>query len=485
MSISTIAAAMISVAAAQPQPGAGELPVAERLEQALQQMVPPVVVAGRDYQPRPVTELMQWENVPGVSVAVIDDGRIVWARGFGVADRATGRPVTTETMFQAASVSKPVAASGALVLLEQGLLSLDRPVSEQLTSWQVPAHAFPGEVTLRGLLSHTAGLTVHGFPGYRTDAQLPTVVQVLDGAAPANTAPVRVDIQPGSRWRYSGGGITVAQLLMTDVTREPFPALMDRLVLRPFGMTHSTYEQPPIGTHAGQVATAHGSDGQPVPGGYHLYPEMAAAGLWTTPSDLARWAAAISAAFNGEAGGPIRPATARAMLTPGQGGNLGNWGLGVSLVGDPASEDFRFWHSGVNEGFRAVLWSHPRRRQAVVVMANSDNGNQILGPVRLAVGRVLGWPGSEQRVITPSSVPLAERVDLVGRYSEPRFSIHVGVMESGLVLVPSQGDPAEAVPQADGAYELADGGGRVQFQRDAAGNVTGLTVRGLTLQRTP
>lgn len=480
MAISTGMAAVLSAALVQPLAGADEPPIEQRLEQALQVMVPPVQVAGRTYRPFAVTDLMRRENVPGISVAVVEDGRIVWARGFGVADRMTGAAVTPETMFQAASISKPVAATGALALVDRGILGLDRPVNEQLTSWQVPAHEFAGPVTLRRLLTHTAGLTVHGFPGYRTDTQLPSVVQVLNGEAPANTAAVRVDLQPGSRWRYSGGGITVAQLLMTDATGQPFPALMDRLVLRPLGMEHSTYDQPLGDVRAAVAATAHGEDGQPIAGRFHVYPEMAAAGLWTTPSDLARWATAITSAFNGETGGPIRPETARAMLTSG----MGNWGLGIGIQGE--GDAMRFWHNGVNEGFRAILYSYPHRRQAVVIMANSENGNEVLGPVRVALGRVLGWPGSEQRILTPATVTRQSRIEQVGYYTSPQFSLHVGMTEEGLILVANRGDPIEAIPQGQDVYALTNGPGQIRFQRDpTSGRITGLALDRLTLQRAP
>ncbi|HEX8442210.1 MAG TPA: serine hydrolase domain-containing protein [Allosphingosinicella sp.] len=478
MGLSTIWAAALTAAVVQQPAGPDGEAIQQRLEQALQTMVPLVKVAGRTYRSRTVAELMQSENVPGISVAVVDDGRIVWARAYGLADRATGRMATPETLFQAASISKPVAATGALALVDQGVLSLDRPVNEQLTSWQVPAHDFSETVTLRRLLSHTAGLTVHGFPGYSSEALLPTVVQVLNGAPPANTETVRVDVQPGSRWRYSGGGITVAQVLMSDATAEPFPALMDRLVLRPLGMAHSTYKQPLNEADAAAAATAHNAKGEPIAGRFHVYPEMAAAGLWTTPSDLARWAVALSSAFKGEAGGPLRPETARAMLTPG----MGDWGLGVGLQGE--GNDMRFWHNGVNEGFRSIFFSYPHRRQAVVIMANGETGNEVLGPVRVAIGRVLGWPGSEQRTITPVPVSRKSRFEQVGYYTHPSFSAHIGLRDDGLVLVPSQGDPVEALPQQEDVYALTERGDRMEFQRDKrSGRITSLTLGRLTLQR--
>ena len=480
MGLTTIWAAALSAAVAQPTDAIGGEPIGQRLEQALQTMVPPVIVAGRSYRPRTVAQLMSAKNVPAISVAVVADGRVVWARAFGLADRATGQAATPDTMFQAASISKPVAATGALALVDQGVLNLDRPVNEQLTSWKIPAHDFPEPVTLRHLLSHTAGLTVHGFPGYAPETALPTLVQVLEGAAPANTQAVRVDIRPGSQWRYSGGGITVAQLLMTDAASEPFPALMDRLVLRPLGMAHSTYSQPLDGIDAARAASAHDAQGEPIPGRFHVYPEMAAAGLWTTPSDLARWTMALSAAFRGEAGGPLRPETARAMLTPGP----GDWGLGVGLQGE--GDDLRFWHNGVNEGFRSIFFSYPHRREAVILMANGETGNEVLGPVRVAIGRVLGWPGSEQRTITAVPVSAKSRHEQVGYYTHPNFSAHIGLRGDSLVLVPSQGESVEAVPQQEDVYALAERGERMEFQRDRkSGRITGLPLGRLTLQRAP
>src|SRR5215203_3091439 len=186
---------------------------------------------------------MAQRNVRGLSLAIIKDGKIAAARAYGVVDDVSKAPVTTATLFQAGSISKPVAALGALHLVEKGTLSLDTDVNAKLTSWKVPENRFTTaeKVTLRRLLSHTAGLTVHGFPGYDVSAQIPTVVQVLDGAPPTNTAPIRVDTTPGAIWRYSGGGFTVAQQLMVDVTGQPFPQYMQSAVLGPIGMTSSSF----------------------------------------------------------------------------------------------------------------------------------------------------------------------------------------------------------------------------------------------------
>jgi len=226
---------------------------------------------------------MAYYNTPGISIAIIDDYRIAAASGYGVADADNPAPVTTETLFQAASISKPVTAMAVLKLVQDGILDLDEDVNRYLVSWKVPpvGDSQP-RVTLRQLLSHNAGLTVHGFRGYPTSRTIPSVVQVLNGEAPANSAPVRVTIIPGTQWQYSGGGTTIVQLLLTDMVGKPFPEIMRELVLDPLEMRHSSYDQPLSPDHERLASSAHSQNGRPIAGKWHVYPEMAAAGLWTT-----------------------------------------------------------------------------------------------------------------------------------------------------------------------------------------------------------
>src|SRR5713226_1634135 len=237
-------------------------------------------------------QLMKLYNVPGLSMAVIDDYKIVWAKGYGVIETGSSKPVTPETLFQAGSISKPVAATGALYLVEHGKLVLDENVNEKLKTWKVPENDFTKKekVTLRRLMSHTAGLTVHGFPGYDINGVLPTLVQIFNGEKPANTAPIRADIVPGTKERYSGGGVTIEQQLMMDVTGKAFPTLMRELVLDKLGMADSSYEQPLPPARAAMTASGTYADGRVVHGRWHIYSEMAAAGLWTTPTDLSKFA---------------------------------------------------------------------------------------------------------------------------------------------------------------------------------------------------
>lgn len=239
-----------------------------------------------------VSTEMQKHHIKGLSLAIIDKGEIATAKGYGSTDQSGKVAVTPATLFQAGSVSKPVAALGALHLVEQDKLSLDEDVNIRLKTWRVPENEFTKveKVTLRRILSHSAGLTVHGFPGYAVDKRLPTLVQILDGSKPANTAAIRVDVIPGSRWRYSGGGYTVMQQMLIDVTGKAFPQFMKEAVLDPLNLEESTYEQPLPDRLVSKAATGYYPNGKKVDGRFHIYPEMAAAGLWTTASDLARLA---------------------------------------------------------------------------------------------------------------------------------------------------------------------------------------------------
>jgi CubicO group peptidase (beta-lactamase class C family) len=357
-----------------------------RIEKAL---FPPVIVKDQPIVTKTVAERMRELKVPGVSVAVFRDGRVEWARGWGVADVESGRIVDRQTRFQAASISKPVAAAVVLALVSQGRLSLDADVNLMLTSWKLPrnAHTAAAPVTLRRLLTHSAGATVHGFRGYASGEQVPTVVQLLDGAKPANSAAVRVDIPVGSRWRYSGGGFSIAQLVVEDVTKKPFAEAARELVLLPFGMSSSTYVQPLPADLRDRAATGYRSSGDPVAGKWHTYPEQAAAGLWTTPEDLAKFAIALQRVAAGQSNTVMSQALAQDMLRR----QVEDWGLGVGVTGEGAAT--YFGHGGANEGFRAFWVGYRDRASGVVVMTNSDAGAAIANDIVRTVGREYGFPG--------------------------------------------------------------------------------------------
>lgn len=373
-----------------PADAAAERAVENRLTRA-------VVIAGREGERFRLEDRMAHYLVPGVSVAVIDGCRIVDARGFGSAAPGMVRPVTRRTLFQAGSISKTFTAVAALRLVEQGTLSLDGDIRQVLTSWSLPdSPSLQGRtVTLRGLLSHTAGINQEGGNGYRHDEPLPTLEDILEGRPPANTAPIRVESAPGARWRYSGGGYSIAQALMRDATGIDYPQLMDRVVFRPLRLNDSSFSQPLDARRVPFAARAAGPDGSPLEGGWRVNPELAAGGLWTTPSDVARLLIGIARPARGERGGILASTSARELLARGP----GNWGLGVAL--GPAAGPRRFGHTGHNVGFSSEYVMYPDSCQGAVVMTNADQGGWLVSEVLRAIGDAYGWPG---RVALPTQV---------------------------------------------------------------------------------
>lgn len=333
-------------------------------------------------------DLQQWMEffkIPGLSVAVFDNFKVVWRKSYGVREQGGSLPVTLATTFQAGSISKPVTAMAVMHFVQDGKYSLDENINDKLVSWKVPDNEFTAheKVTLRRLLSHSAGLTVHGFPGYAVGEPVPTLVQVLNGEKPANTAPVRVEMVPGTKFQYSGGGTTIVQLLLVDTLKKPFPHLMAETVFQPLGLTHSSYEQPQPPARAALSATGHHSDGKPVEGKWHLYPEMAAAGLWTTAGDLAEVAIEMAKSKHGHSNRVLSQATTKQMLT------VQAEPLGIGFFLDPKSD--RFGHDGDDAGFQAALIAFADSGKGAVVMANSENGFTLYGPLMASIAKEYGW----------------------------------------------------------------------------------------------
>lgn len=327
------------------------------------------------------------EGIPGLSLAVIDKGKIVKARGYGFTTKAKTKPVTVNTLFQAASISKPVAAIGALQLVEKGSLSLDENINNYLKSWKVPDGDLTKRkpVTLRLLLCHRSGLNVHGFPGYNRTTVLPSIRAILEGKKPANTAAVRVVNAVGTKRSYSGGGYVLLQQAMTDVTGKPFATLMSELVLDPFRMNASTYEQPlPIEKHS-LAATGYLKNGMQVNGSWHVYPERAAAGLWTTPTDLAKFLLSVQTARKSKTSSFLpKQVTSNFLSKQDKRG-----GLGVYLRGK--RRELQFYHSGRNAGFDCYMSAYAKKRKGIVLMINANSNKNIFKPIIEAVRKSYDW----------------------------------------------------------------------------------------------
>lgn len=382
------AIAALAITFASPVHAADEIEqrIEQRIARVEQGLLPATAAVGTSPQSMRLRERMAALNVQGVSIAVINHGAIEWARGYGMADVASAREVTPHTRFQAGSISKPLTAMAVLTLVEQGRLSLDRNVNDYLRGWKLPDNAFTASraVTLRALLSHTAGVNVHGYQGYAAGMPLPSLLELLDGKPPANSAPVRVDALPGSAWRYSGGGFEIVQQVLEDTAHEPLAQFAEHAVLAKIGMHESRFVLPP--EWEAMAAHAYLADGSPVAGGWHRYPETAAAALWTTPSDIARFAIDIQDSLAGKSNRVLSQAMTRQMLAPG----IETFGLGLFL-GEPGDVRPSFRHSGGNEGFRNMMFAYDTTGQGAVIMTNSDNGGALIEEVLRAIAREYGW----------------------------------------------------------------------------------------------
>jgi CubicO group peptidase (beta-lactamase class C family) len=325
-------------------------------------------------------------HIPGLSLACIHNGTVEWTQAFGVG-RVGGAPVTLDTLFQAGSISKSVTALAVLRLVEQGKLSLDADVSQYLRSWKLPANKFTEQkvVTLRELLSHTAGATVHGFEGYAPGQPVPTLVQVLNGEKPAKSAPVTIDFVPGTQFRYAGGGYLIIQQVLIDVTGEPFPDLMQELVLQPLHMTHSSFQQPIPDKLRSLEAMPYNENGNAIESGPRTYPEMAPAGLWTNASDLALFSLGIQNALAGKPGAIVSASTAHEMLQPVRGG----YALGFVIDGNGTNR--YFWHPGVNAGFVAAFFAYEEKGDGVALMTNGQNTKTLGLEIIQALANQYGW----------------------------------------------------------------------------------------------
>ena len=445
----------------------------ERIPAVEHGLLPAVRVRGRT-PAMDLADRMAYYKVPGVSVAVIDEGAIAWAKGYGVREAGGHGAVDEATLFQAASISKPVTAAATLQLVRERTLDLTGDVNRWLRTWRLPEDSFTRRhpVTIEGLLSHTAGLSVHGFPGYDVDSALPTLAQVLDGAPPANTGPIRPIAVPGTAWRYSGGGYTVLQQLLIDVTRTPFPEFMRRTVLQPLEMDRSTYEQPLPARLARNAATAHDGEGRPIHGRWHVYPEMAAAGLWTTPSDLARFLLAVQDAIGGGRNRVFTLTLVADMLTP----RLGSgYGLGLAVSGEGPAQ--RFGHGGGNEGFRCEMVAYMHRGQGAVVMTNGDHGGALAQEVLRSIAAAYGWPGYLRPAIDAVALAPPLLDELAGAYALPDSSRVAVVREGDALFAESPGGPRERLwPTSDSTFVSDQSGAGVRVERDAARRVTGVVV---------
>lgn len=383
-----------------------------QIESSLRERLLPIIrVAGEDVR-RPIAERLAHYGCPGLAAAVLDDGQVVWSGGFGVTEQG-GRPVDAQTVFSGASISKPLTAVLVMQQVERGVLDLDADVNRFLRGWQVPDSAYTRQqpVTLRHLLSHRAGTTVHGFGGQPPGSALPATLDTLLGRPPANTPPVTVDKTPGGSVRYSGGGYTVAQLLLEESTGRGFAELAQTMIFEPLGMHSSTFAVPVPDPIVARTACGHDASGKPLPGRLSVCAQAGAGGVHVTAADYARFMGAFRDAWLGRHNALLKPTSAQAMVQASAGHEFG---LGWRVLG--SGNTLRIAHGGSNEGYQCETTCHLPTGRGAVVLTNAVSGAMLYWEVLNTLAELGEWPGflRAPKVVQPLDAEARRRI--AGRY---------------------------------------------------------------------
>ena len=417
-------------------------------------------------------ERMNFYKVKGVSIAVVKDYKIEWARAYGWADSAERRRVTTGTLFQAGSVSKSLNGVGVLKMAQDKRLDIYTDINDYLKTWKFPYDSLSKnkKITLANLISHTAGLGVHGFPGYEKGDTIPTLIQILNGERPANTAAVRSLFEPGLKGQYSGGGTTISQLVIQDISKKPYDVFMWENVLQPMGMKESFYTQPPSGDKQKILATGYYNDGKAVKGKYHIYPEQAAAGLWTNPKDLAYYVIETQLALAGKSSKVLSRDMTKLRLTPYIDKSAA---LGVFIY--KRGENTYFEHSGSDEGFVSEYYGSMEGGNGVVVMANTDNG-PILSEIINSVATVYDWKGFYNPLKRPKIITVPQNIleSYVGEYKfkvEDKFYIKISFVNGRFFYSEPGWDGFELFAGAENDFFARENPVGITFIKDSAGKV--------------
>lgn len=446
--------------------------VLARIKQVENNLVPWAMA--QDSQKFSLEERMAQYKINGLSIVVIKDYKVEWAKAYGWADVSERREATTKTLFQAASLSKSLNGVGVLKLVQDKKLDLNSDINNYLTTWKFPYDSLSRnkKITIANLLSHTAGLTVHGFKGYEIGDTIPTLSEILDGRHPANSKAVRSMYEPGKKVEYSGGGTTISQLIVTDVTRQKYEDFMWNEVLKPMGMTESFFMQPPPYGKQNLLATGYNRFGKEMKGGkYNIYPEKAAAGLWTTPSDLARYIIETQLSYHGKSEKVLTSEMTRLRLTPYL-DSINALGVFINKKGNGKY----FQHSGSNEGFGCQYRGSLKYGNGVIVMVNSDNLG-ILNEIVNSVALVYHWADFYNPVMK-KIIKLQDDVlnKYIGNYLLNGDTVSIVKKGNELWLNNSIRSKMYFTSQLD--FYITEYKADYQFTFDATGAIDGFTVNG-------
>lgn len=473
-----IVAIVISIVSACSSTNTGD--VQARMANVENGLIASVVNAGSEPAGMSLSDRMQHYQVPGVGIAVINNGRIEWAKGYGVIEAGGTQAVTTDTVFQAASVSKPISVTGIMLLAQAGVIDITRNVNDYLTSWHLADNDLTktNKATVQRLMSHTGGINVSGFAGYTVGNAIPTLLQVLNGGPPADTEPIGVIYEPGTRYSYSGGGMEVLQQMAEDVTKMPFRSYMKNNVFDRLGMNSSDFVQPMTGPLAARAAKGHDMNGVVLPGGWRIYPELIAAGLWTTPTDLATLFLEVQKAAVFDKGALLTQETANRILTQ-QPNSNSSMGLGFALIEGKGGLIFK--HSGSVFGYKSYASVYRDRGQGIAIMMNGDNGYALMMEIERSVAKVYGWSDDGVSKVGLVDVPLSILQTYAGNYSAmldgQALQIEIYLVGNALMIkstMQGTGSRSDLYPTANDTFLLRDDTiitGTLVFSKDGSGEV--------------
>lgn len=451
--------------------------ISERIDRIAQGLLGPVSPENQKAETWSIQQRMEHYQVPGVSIAFIDGDTLSWTATYGQTRAGNGEAITPETVFQAASISKPLTAAAALQLVEENKLQLNSDINQKLESWKIETSSYNDAVlvSLESILSHSAGLTVHGFRGYKRESRHPDVHDILEGSWPANSSPVIMESMPGTGTRYSGGGYTVLQLLIEEITGDSFQHYLDRILQQQLDMQHSTFDQPVSDTLSGvTMARGHAQNGAMVEGGWHVYPEKAAAGLWTTPSDLARFLVEIQEAYHGQSDF-LSQDMAGKMLEP----IIDQFGLGFQLW-DTDDDNARFGHGGSNHGFRAQAVAFKEKGQGVVIMTNSDNGGALISEILRSISVEYDWEAYQPETRQSLDIERELLQSYTGSYELPNgVKLHIGLQNEQLHLHLGERPPLPLHAQSRNRFYTLDSNIDLQFVNDQNSEETLLIINSM------
>lgn len=446
----------------------------KRIEAVEKGLLEAVAIKGMKTKVKTLEEQMQYYRVPGLSIAVLEDFNIAWARGYGHKQQGIIDPVSTDTLFQAGTLTMALTAAAILRASESGQIDLDEDINTYLKSWSLQAQsdAGRGRITPLGLLLHTAGISDQTFAGYPEGQELPDLKAILDGKKPATTPLIWRRWPIGSEPRFSQPGYLILQKILMDISGQAFESYMDTNILSQAGMEHSLLTADLPEDIRYQAASGHLREGRPLDGKWNRHPELAVSGLWTSASDLAGFVLALISDARGQTGRLLSSTSARRMLTP----QIYNQGIAFTV--DDVGDNLNFHLRGSSEGYRAFVVAYPSSGKGAVLMTNSDNGQFLIEEILRALAAAYGWPHFKQQEKTLFRLDPSLYPQYVGRYEvNPDYILTITHEDYYLIIQPSGQSPTRFYVENPTTFFSTSPYIQIQFFKDEAGNVDSLILR--------